>query len=63
MTMVVWSTSSLGFDIVLGGELEDSRRGSDLRFWWLQDRIWVGCLPAGEGITEVAPNRVFPMHP
>lgn len=29
----------LGFDVVLGGKLQDPRRGDDLRFWRLQDRI------------------------
>jgi len=49
----------LGFDVVLGGKLQDPRRGDDLRFGRPQDRILAGCLPALTGVAEVARNRVF----
>jgi hypothetical protein len=56
----VWSVRGfvVGFRVELGGVLKDPCRGGDLWSGWLQDRIWAGCLPAKEGITEVAPNRV-----
>src|SRR5579871_389500 len=44
--------SSFGFDVVLGGGLEDPRWGSDLGFGWLQDRIPVRCPPSGKALAE-----------
>ena len=52
----------LGFDVVFGGELQDPRRGDDRRFGRLQDRILASCLPALEGVAEIARNRVFAGH-
>ena len=52
----------LGFDVVLGGKLENPRRGIDRRFGRLQDRIPAGYLPALEGVADVARNRVFAWH-
>jgi len=50
--------SGLGFGVVPGDELEDRRRGGDLRFGRLQDRIPAGRAPGGEGLAEVGPGAV-----
>ena len=63
-----WLASGLGFDVVLGGELEYLRRWGDLRLGWLQNRIpprrpqGGTCLGGAEGLPlylEVAdPGRL-----
>ena len=49
----------VGLGVVLRSELKNSRRGDDLRFGRLQDRILAGCWPARESTAESTPNRVF----
>jgi hypothetical protein len=46
-----------GFGVVLGGELEDPRRGNDLQFGWLQQRILAGRLRRGDLAVVLAAHH------
>src|ERR1035441_6247727 len=53
------SVSGLRRRVAFGGELEDPRRGGDLRLRRLKDRIAPRRIPAGECRTQVLPVGVF----
>jgi hypothetical protein len=60
----VWSVRGfvVGFDVVLGGELYEPRRGDDLRSGRLQERIRARRPRVRKGIDELAPNWIFARH-
>jgi hypothetical protein len=57
------SVSGLGRRVAFGGELEDPRRGGDLRLWRLEDRIAPRRIPVGECRTQVVSVGVFAGDP
>ncbi len=55
----LWLVCSLGFNVVLAGELENRRRWGDLGFGGSQDCIAVPCPPRRPGSAGGGPVQVL----
>ena len=55
----LWLAARLEFDVPLGGELEDLRRGGDLWPREPQDRIRARRPPGWQGVAEASPVQVL----